>query len=119
VVCEIIAATAAARWTAIKVTPHDHEASSYGDTERYLAAGAERALLVNHLGEAKYEGNVIVESNTVMDTLTPDLFVFVDGGAEWKPSAIRHADKAHYMVRGHATSELIAHITLGVNREQA
>ena len=114
VICEIIAATREAEWTAIKISPHDHEPSLHGDTERYLDAGAARASILQEYPADTYSGNIIVESNRVMDTLTPDLFVFVDGGGEWKPSATRHAAKAQYTVAGHATPELIAHIQTGV-----
>jgi molybdopterin-guanine dinucleotide biosynthesis protein len=116
VICEIIAATREARWTAIKITPHEHEPSTFGDTERYSAAGAAKALLLKQYPEGRLDGNVIVESNQVMDTLSPDLFVMVDGGGEWKPSARRHSAKAQFTVRGHATPELIAHIVTGVTR---
>ena len=115
VICEIISATSAAQWTAIKVSPHDHEFSARGDTERYLEAGAVHARLVKEYVVTHFSGNVIVESNALMETLMPDLFVFVDGGEEWKPSARRHARKAQYHVRGHATLELLAHIAKGVN----
>ncbi|HYP07534.1 MAG TPA: hypothetical protein VER03_14975 [Bryobacteraceae bacterium] len=118
-ICEIIAATREAQWTAVKVTPHAHEAGEFGDTERYTKAGAVRSLLTQELTGHADQGNTIVESNAVMDALDPDVFVFVDGGGDWKPSAKRHAAKAHYIVRGHATSEVIAHIRQELAREQA
>jgi hypothetical protein len=110
VVCEIIAATRDAQWTAVKVTPHTHDPAPFGDTERYATSGATRALLVRSLTPGELKGNVIVESNSVLDVITPDLFVFVAGEGDWKASAERHAAKADYLVRGHATSELIDHI---------
>jgi molybdopterin-guanine dinucleotide biosynthesis protein len=119
VICEIIAATREAQWTALKISSHEHEPSDYGDTERYLEAGAARASIVDEYRAETSDRNIIVESNSVMDTLTPDLFVFVDGGGEWKPSALRHSAKAQYTVAGHATPELIADISTGVHREQA
>lgn len=110
VICEIIAATREARWTAVKVSSHMHEQSAYGDTERYLSAGAARALLVETYEPRDYSGNVILESNSVLDVVTPDLFVFVDGGGDWKRSAERHARKANYVVSGHATPELLTRV---------
>jgi molybdopterin-guanine dinucleotide biosynthesis protein len=108
VICEIIAATRDARWTAVKITPHQHEPKQHGDTERYAAAGAVRTVLSS--GPAPREGNVIIESNSVLDELTPDLFVFVEGGPDSKPSARRHAGKADFHVAGHAPPELITEV---------
>jgi hypothetical protein len=111
VACEIIAATREAEWTAIKITPHAHERSLYGDTERYLEAGAAKALLIG--GNETLElpkGNTLIESNSILDLIDPDLFVFVDSGGEWKCSASRVAGKAQCVVRGHATSELIEQV---------
>ncbi len=111
VACEIIAATREAHWTAIKITPHAHERTLHGDSERYLEAGAAKALLVG--GNETLElprGNTLIESNSILDLIDPDLFVFVDGGGEWKCSASRVAGKAQYVVRGHATSELIERV---------
>ena len=111
-VCEIIAATREARWTAIKLTPHVHQESGYGDTERYLAAGAAAVLLSDNSRELTREptGNVIIESNSVLDELTPDLFVFVDDGGERKPSALKHVLKADVVVNGRAGEDLIARV---------
>ena len=97
VVCRIIAATPEARWTAIKLTVDQHEPTTHGDTERYLAAGAMRAILTNEIGTIA--GNIIIESNSILRKLKPDLFVFVDDGGEPKPSAIEHASKADIIVR--------------------
>jgi hypothetical protein len=108
VMCEIIAATREADWTAIKLTPHTHEESGYGDTERYLAAGAASALLSNQTPE--FQGNVIIESNSILEELNPDFFVFVDDGGERKPSAVKHAAKADAVVMGRAGEEVIARI---------
>lgn len=110
VVCEIIAATRKAEWIAVKVTPHTHDPSPFGDTERYMNSGAARALLVRDLSPGELAGNVIVESNSVLDAITPDLFVFVAGEGDWKASAERHAAKADFLVRGHATPELLSYI---------
>ena len=67
VICEIIAATREAEWTAIKISPHDHEPSLHGDTERYLDAGAARASILQEYPADTYSGNIIVESNRVME----------------------------------------------------
>ena len=117
VMCEIIAGTRDARWTALKITSHDHEPSACGDTERYVAAGAIQAFLLKEYPRVGYAGNVIVESNQVMDIVVPDLFVFVDGGGEWKPSAKRHAAKANYVIRGHIGADVIARIEEALNRK--
>ena len=111
VACEIIAATREANWTAIKITPHAHERSVHGDTERYVEAGAATAVLVG--GNEALElpgGNTLIESNSILDLIEPDLLVFVDGGGEWKCSASRAAGKAQYVVNGHATPELIERV---------
>jgi molybdopterin-guanine dinucleotide biosynthesis protein len=108
VACEIISATREAAWTAIKITPHIHNPSLHGDTERYLEAGAANALLIG--GNENFTlpaGNVLIESNSILDVIDPDMFVFVDSGEEWKCSAMRVAGKAKYVVNGHATEELI------------
>jgi hypothetical protein len=109
VVCEIIAATREAEWTALKLTAHAHQPSRAGDTERYLAAGAARALIAQTL-PVQLEGNLIIESNSVLATLAPDLFVFVESDGEQKASALEHAYRADVVVRRHATAELIARI---------
>ena len=82
------------------------------DSARYLAAGAERSLWVRTrqgmLGEvmprvrkelAAVEGsggNAIVESNSIMGFLRPDLFLTVldAGTADFKPSALKYLDRA-------------------------
>ena len=69
VICEIIAATSGAQWTAVKVTPDVHVPGPTGDTGRYLAAGAVRSMLTKEAPELK--GNVILESNRIMDVLAP------------------------------------------------
>jgi hypothetical protein len=109
VMCEIIAATAEANWTAIKLTSHAHDPSRTGDTERYRAAGAVKAIIAQTLPEHP-DGNVIIESNSVLATLVPDLFVFVQSEGEQKPSAIEHAHRADVTLQAHVTPELIARI---------
>lgn len=105
VVCRIIEATPEARWTAIKLTAHTHEITAHGDRERYLAAGAMRAILTDEIGTIA--GNVIIESNSILERLRPDLFVFVDDGGESKPSAIDHASKADMIVRDLDCSQVL------------
>jgi hypothetical protein len=108
VMCEIIAATPEANWTAVKITPHAHERTRYGDTERYLAAGAVNALLTNELPAAG--GNVIIESTSIVDVIKPDLFLFVVGSEPWKPTAAAHAARADTMVKGHVTPAVLDRI---------
>lgn len=110
VVCEIIAATQEARWNAVKISPHRHELHPRGDTERYAEAGAAHAMLVQGSDALILSGNTIIESNSILDKIEPDLFVFVDGGGEWKPSAQHHASKADCVLRGHVSPELLERI---------
>jgi molybdopterin-guanine dinucleotide biosynthesis protein len=116
VVCEIIAATVEAQWTAWKISTHAHEVTAHGDTGRYREAGAVAAFLAQDFDPAPVSGNVIVESNTAAERFKPDLFVFVEGGGEWKPSATRVAHKADLVVRGHATPELLNRVREGLRR---
>lgn len=114
-VCEIIAATREAQWTAVKITadahgadltqPVIHEEINPGpdtDTARYLAAGAARALWIRARHAADLArvlpqtGNIIYESNAITEVLTPDLFVFIQGKG-WKESAAS-IDRADYIV---------------------
>ena len=118
VACEIISATREAHWTAIKVTPHVHERTLHGDTERYLEAGAAKALLIG--GNETLDlpkGNILIESNSILDLIEPDLFVFVDGGGEWKCSASRVAGKAQFVVRAHASEEVIDRVRAIIGTE--
>src|SRR6202042_364210 len=76
------------------------------DSSRYLAAGAERAYWVRtrqgQLAEAMPRlralmaaaENVIIESNSVLRFLKPDVFISVldPGVADFKPSALRYLD---------------------------
>ena len=59
---------------------------------------------------SSFDGNLIIESNAILDVMTPDLFVFVAGSGEWKTSAVKHAAEADFTVPGHATPELIERI---------
>jgi hypothetical protein len=110
-VCGLIAALPEFRWTAIKITRHAHgqpqpvwEETVLGqgtDTARYLTAGAERALLVTAEPEAleqivrpllqprrEQQKNLILESNSILRLLQPDLCLGVEGaaGTACKPS---------------------------------
>ena len=97
--CALIAALPELRWTAVKISPHEHglpavweetDRSSAKDSGRYLAAGAERAFLVRGDAEAELAGlagtgALLVESNR---RLSGALFLAVLAGheASWKPS---------------------------------
>ena len=107
-VCGLIAALPEFRWTAVKITGHEHGnpkpiweeriAGQGSDTARYLAAGARQALLVsalegniplNQFWQAVGPGaNVIFESNRILHHLQPDLCLAVEGNpkAVHKPS---------------------------------
>ena len=116
-VCAVISALPEFGWTAVKITGHDYgdvvegaddggaviveEARGGGetDTERYLAAGAKRALLVTRVGDEVPIGeirralgsdrNVILESNRIVDSVEPDVCLALVGGAERKASFVR------------------------------
>ena len=112
-VCAVISALREFRWTAVKITGHDYEPAEEGmslgtaireesraggetDTERYLAAGARRALLVTRVGSAVPvneirralggDRNVIFESNRIVDAMKPDVCLALVGGTERKAS---------------------------------
>jgi hypothetical protein len=82
------------------------------DSGRFLAAGAARAFWLrtpaDGLGEAmprlrrivEAGGNVIVESNSVLRFLKPDLCLIVMDGAvaDFKPTSRRFLDRAHALV---------------------
>ena len=90
------------------------------DSARYLAAGAERSFWVRtrqgQLAEAMPRlrtliadtENVIIESNSVLRFLRPDIFISVldPTVADFKPSALRYLDRADALVMpANATSE--------------
>lgn len=82
------------------------------DSGRFLAAGAERSLWLRtpmgELSRAKRTltkitgsgGNVIMESNSVLELLEPDLFLMVldFSCADFKPSSARFMDRADAFV---------------------
>ncbi len=90
-----------AGWTAIKITSHRHEPARFGDTARYLAAGARRAELVaapdirDCLAQIQQwiagSKHTVIESTRVLDCLKPDLAILVvDAQGEIKASCKRH-----------------------------
>ncbi|MEO8662862.1 MAG: hypothetical protein ABI693_30660 [Bryobacteraceae bacterium] len=112
VIAGIIRSFREAEWTAIKVTHHhslagwelQQESAESGDSGRYLKAGARESWYLpcapDQLETAmpalrdliEKSGNVIVESNSVMDYLQPDLYLLVldHGTSDVKESAQRH-----------------------------
>ena len=90
----------------------ESDRSGESDTSRYLIAGATRALWVRteqgRLAEAMPDlrkrlasaGNVIVESNSVMRFLRPDLYLMVldPGNEDFKKSAREFLDRADGVV---------------------
>jgi hypothetical protein len=122
VVEDLLRAQPARTWTAIKITSH-HRDSTQGafriheelepvasDTGRYLRAGAARAFLVEAadleavlpaIRELLTESsNTIIESNRILDYLSPDLCLFVLDFAEagMKESCRRHLSRADKVV---------------------
>lgn len=121
-VANLIKAVPERRWTAVKITQHEHglapdanymiseesDASGDRDTARYLRAGARRSLLLRarpgcladampdlrrELGRAD---DVILESNSVLEFLEPDVYLAVldPAIADFKSSArqfLQHA----------------------------
>jgi hypothetical protein len=125
VVCGLIAALPEMRWTAIKLTQHEpaepvaglppsillreeHERGSGTDSSRYLVAGAERAFWVRvrpgDLGAQMPRirdlivgaKNTIIESNSILEFLQPDLTLCVldPAIADFKPSAQLSSERA-------------------------
>jgi hypothetical protein len=135
-ICGLIAALPEFRWTAVKITSHDHgqagrivEDARQGatpgtDTGRYLAAGAERALLVSALPdefaetvgklirEAGPEAHLIFESNRILGYLKPDVCLLLHGcmeRASWKPSFNLVARQADAMVERCESDLMLKH----------
>jgi hypothetical protein len=118
-ICGVIVAMPEREWTAIKITSHTygrapiteevaHDVAT--DTGRYLQAGAKRALLVE-AGEGadlalmlrqtvEKSGNLIVESNRIVQSLTPDLCLGVLGASAVpeKPSFAAFLATVHGLV---------------------
>jgi len=123
VICGLIAAMPERRWTAIKISRHGHgaeaveerDATTGTDSSRYLAAGAARAFWIS-ADEDQLAGaiprvraammgaeNVILESNSILEFLRPDLYAVVldPAVADFKASALRYLDRADaILVRG-------------------
>lgn len=124
VICEIISATPEAEWHAVKITPHHHEPgeSANPDTHRFLSAGAVSAelLAAAESPDKTSRRNMIVESNSALDSLRPDLIVFVEnpGSSEWKASAMPVFRAATFIVPGRATAELIAAVRARLSEPQ-
>jgi hypothetical protein len=123
-ICGLIRAIPEGRWTAVKISGHEHgaagsyelteesDAAGAHDTCRYLHAGAVRSYLLRHtpgrLSDAIPElralldrsGNAILESSRVLDFVQPDLFVFVrnESTAEFKESARAYEPRADAIV---------------------
>jgi molybdopterin-guanine dinucleotide biosynthesis protein len=90
------------------------------DSARYLAAGAEHSFWVRtrqgQLAEAMPRlraliaetENVIIESNSVLRFLRPDIFISVldPSVADFKPSALRYLDRADAVVMPESTTEI-------------
>lgn len=121
----ILRARRGERWVAIKISAHRHGDWGHGpschedftpdadtQTGRYLRAGAARALLLRapdaHLGAAveivnrlRASGlNLIVESNRLVDGVTPDrvLFAVAPDTSDWKASSARAVSRADAFV---------------------
>jgi hypothetical protein len=135
-VCDIVAATPDARWTAVKLTSHAHGANLLGpvvvedrepnntDTGRYLLAGAARATWIRCRPEdienaltPLIAGNVIVESNSAAGIIPADLVVFIAAADEAvrKPSAARAAALAHLTVHARITEEILLRVRQGIS----
>jgi hypothetical protein len=103
VIAGLIRALADAGWTAVKISPHEHalEERATSDSSRYLAAGARRSLLLRAPApdavRLALEGaqNAIVESNSALDFLNPDLYLMVldFSVSDFKESARAHLDR--------------------------
>jgi glycine/D-amino acid oxidase-like deaminating enzyme len=117
VVCGLISALPERCWTAIKISQHGHgvavleerDATTGTDSARYLAAGAARAFWISadegELAAAmpyvraamKGAENVILESNSVLEFVRPDLYavVLAPAMADFKASALRYLERAN------------------------
>ncbi|MGE5488282.1 MAG: hypothetical protein ACM3ZB_10745 [bacterium] len=93
VICALIRALPDAAWTAIKITPHAHSGSAGGDTARFLAAGARKAMVLSAVPPEWPEGNVIVESGSA-ENAGLRLLVLDTTTAEFKLSALAMLPRA-------------------------
>lgn len=116
-ICALIAALPECRWTAVKVTSHDHgkpaliweetQAGQETDTARYRSAGASRALLITardgKIPVAELQAVIaddrwlIFETNQIQSLPKPDVILALIGSekTESKPSfvaVVRRAD---------------------------
>jgi hypothetical protein len=128
VICALISALREERWTAIKITHHDHPTSQTGkasiaiseehnpttqtDSARYLAAGAAKSFLIYAVQEQLSQAmpfihkeiagskNIIIESNSILDHLHPDVYAIVldPEVADFKFSAQRHLARANALL---------------------
>lgn len=94
----------------------EHDRSGGSDTSRFLLAGAERSLWVRtrqgHLAEAmpdlrrllEGDGNIIFESNSILQFIRPDLyFIVLDfANPDFKHSAQQFLDRADAVILHHA-----------------
>lgn len=105
-VCRIIEAVPEAKWVAVKISPHEHAPAQSGDTERYLAAGAASAHLLKPGDALPSARNLIVESNSVVEQLEPDLCFFVTDArvSEWKQSALDFISHPHLRIEAGVVS---------------
>ena len=120
-VCGLVTGLAEFRWTAVKITNHSHGSEIIreermpghsSDTQRYLAAGAHRALLVEAHDDMFAEAvrslweqvdasaPLIFESNRIVDYCRADVCLAVTGGDEavHKLSFARFAERADAVV---------------------
>jgi hypothetical protein len=129
-VCAVIRAFPKAGWTAVKISAHEpagsepytleRETDREGrhDSSRYLAAGAVESYFLCHgpggLAEAMPTlrvllagaGNVIFESNSILEFLAPDFYLFVlnRGAAVVKASAKQYSGRADAILTVEATA---------------
>jgi hypothetical protein len=104
------------------VVYEEEDPTSGSDTSRYLAAGAARSLLIwvspgglhqampRIREEIARAGHTIIESNSVLEFLQPDLYaMLVDPqGADLKSSARRYLERADALLMPPAAEELAA-----------
>jgi hypothetical protein len=83
-----------------------------------MEAGAARAALIHSPDDLPGAANLIIESNAVLDTLTPDLFVFVvdPSNPEWKDSARRVFPRADIVVDGGISDGRIDEVVAALHR---